>query len=148
MSLRLIRLSHMPRRFKPEKNPGARPGFSVQGKKPRAPKSAFAELLAPTGLVEADFLAFDFARIARDETGLLECGLERFVVVDERTGDAVAHCAGLAAFAAAMHVDVKVERFERVRQFERLAHDHTRSEERRVGKACVSTFRSRWSPYH
>src|SRR3546814_12336901 len=23
-----------------------------------------------------------------------------------------------------------------------------RSEERRVGKACVSTFRSRWSPYH
>src|SRR3546814_3139805 len=25
--------------------------------------------------------------------------------------------------------------------------DH-RSEERRVGKACVSTCRSRWSPYH
>src|SRR3546814_12397442 len=24
----------------------------------------------------------------------------------------------------------------------------TRSEERRVGKACVSTGRSRWSPYH
>src|SRR3546814_21070458 len=23
-----------------------------------------------------------------------------------------------------------------------------RSEERRVGKECVSTFRSRWSPYH
>src|SRR3546814_20167590 len=23
-----------------------------------------------------------------------------------------------------------------------------RSEERRVGKACVSKFRSRWSPYH
>src|SRR3546814_16715565 len=23
-----------------------------------------------------------------------------------------------------------------------------RSEERRVGKACVSTWRSRWSPYH
>src|SRR3546814_13723614 len=23
-----------------------------------------------------------------------------------------------------------------------------RSEERRVGTACVSTFRSRWSPYH
>src|SRR3546814_21071898 len=26
--------------------------------------------------------------------------------------------------------------------------DGTRSEERRVGKECVSTFRSRWSPYH
>src|SRR3546814_11444815 len=26
--------------------------------------------------------------------------------------------------------------------------DATRSEERRVGKECVSTCRSRWSPYH
>src|SRR3546814_10249945 len=26
--------------------------------------------------------------------------------------------------------------------------DMTRSEERRVGKECVSTCRSRWSPYH
>src|SRR3546814_10569067 len=26
--------------------------------------------------------------------------------------------------------------------------DAGRSEERRVGKECVSTFRSRWSPYH
>src|SRR3546814_18830927 len=25
---------------------------------------------------------------------------------------------------------------------------NARSEERRVGKACVSTWRSRWSPYH
>src|SRR3546814_14072999 len=25
---------------------------------------------------------------------------------------------------------------------------HTRSEERRVGKECVSRVRSRWSPYH
>src|SRR3546814_14854423 len=32
-----------------------------------------------------------------------------------------------------------------------IAHDAgitARSEERRVGKACVSTCRSRWSPYH
>src|SRR3546814_12422519 len=26
--------------------------------------------------------------------------------------------------------------------------DYSRSEERRVGKECVSTCRSRWSPYH
>src|SRR3546814_7359932 len=26
--------------------------------------------------------------------------------------------------------------------------EHQRSEERRVGKECVSTCRSRWSPYH
>src|SRR3546814_14716931 len=31
--------------------------------------------------------------------------------------------------------------------FLRLASSH-RSEERRVGKECVSTCRSRWAPYH
>src|SRR3546814_15389466 len=30
----------------------------------------------------------------------------------------------------------------------RLARSHVRSEERRVGKACVSTCATRWSPYH
>src|SRR3546814_4161936 len=30
----------------------------------------------------------------------------------------------------------------------RLSTVVTRSEERRVGKECVSTCRSRWSPYH
>src|SRR3546814_14462827 len=29
----------------------------------------------------------------------------------------------------------------------RVNRDHDRSEERRVGKECVSTVRSRWSPY-
>src|SRR3546814_17690777 len=29
-----------------------------------------------------------------------------------------------------------------------LAYFESRSEERRVGKECVSTCRSRWSPYH
>src|SRR3546814_14950479 len=29
-----------------------------------------------------------------------------------------------------------------------VARIHGRSEERRVGKECVSTCRSRWSPYH
>src|SRR3546814_19256245 len=37
-------------------------------------------------------------------------------------------------------------------QFNRFAlggeYIHRRSEERRVGKECVSTCRSRWSPYH
>src|SRR3546814_7075684 len=30
----------------------------------------------------------------------------------------------------------------------RCANIHNRSEERRVGKECVSTCRSRWWPYH
>src|SRR3546814_3258995 len=29
-----------------------------------------------------------------------------------------------------------------------ITHPNDRSEERRVGKACVSTCRSRWSPYN
>src|SRR3546814_12617719 len=31
---------------------------------------------------------------------------------------------------------------------ERIPRTHRRSEERRVGKECVRTCRSRWSPYH
>src|SRR3546814_10587576 len=34
------------------------------------------------------------------------------------------------------------------RQAATLMHVSNRSEERRVGKECVSTCRSRWSPYH
>ena len=32
--------------------------------------------------------------------------------------------------------------------YARARMEVTRSEERRVGKECVSTCRSRWSPYH
>src|SRR3546814_20215435 len=46
-------------------------------------------------------------------------------------------------------------RFGRVEDDDRLAarcpadiHDRLRSEERRVGKECVRTCRSGWSPYH
>src|SRR3546814_12887545 len=36
----------------------------------------------------------------------------------------------------------------RARAFQSLLSGDRRSEERRVGKECVSTCRSRWSPYH
>src|SRR3546814_9683908 len=39
------------------------------------------------------------------------------------------------------------DRFRSVSAFSPIAAP-TRSEERRVGKECVSTCRSRWSPYH
>src|SRR3546814_8432406 len=38
-------------------------------------------------------------------------------------------------------------RKRRIRQL-RVVGEEERSEERRVGKECVSTCRSRWSPYH
>src|SRR3546814_17260174 len=37
---------------------------------------------------------------------------------------------------------------ERLASIMRNIHDSCRSEERRVGKECVSTCRSRWSPKH
>src|SRR3546814_7111937 len=37
---------------------------------------------------------------------------------------------------------------ERVQPGHDAQGPHQRSEERRVGKECVSTCRSRWSPYH
>src|SRR3546814_5324169 len=45
----------------------------------------------------------------------------------------------LGAFMPAIVLQARVRRI--------LGHG-TRSEERRVGKECVSTCRSRWSPYH
>src|SRR3546814_21130701 len=33
-------------------------------------------------------------------------------------------------------------------QIDALRSENSRSDERRVGKECVSTCRSRWSPYH
>src|SRR3546814_13594477 len=49
-------------------------------------------------------------------------------------------------FGAADYATVKIIRTGVVVQGKR--NSRTRSEERRVGKECVSTFRSRWSPYH
>src|SRR3546814_15024484 len=51
---------------------------------------------------------------------------------------------------AAMPGMLPVPNRECIRQAVRtgMAIDAQRSEERRVGKECVSTCRSRWSPYH
>src|SRR3546814_16973736 len=42
------------------------------------------------------------------------------------------------------HIHEEVEK----RILDVIGESHVRSEERRVGKECVSTCRSRWSPYH
>src|SRR3546814_11905413 len=46
--------------------------------------------------------------------------------------------------------DVRIARLRAVEHEppRRIAWGRGRSEERRVGKGCVSTCRSRWSPYH
>src|SRR3546814_20607073 len=74
---------------------------------------------------------------------------------------------GVADLAEAVGLDCLHQRFEHVLSLPRrvlevrqsmpvmphrrllvgIGHVAMRSEERRVGKECVSTFRSRWSPY-
>src|SRR3546814_6133831 len=49
--------------------------------------------------------------------------------------------------AAGVRVPKPYGYYEGVLVMERIT-DADRSEERRVGKECVSTCRSRWSPYH
>src|SRR3546814_8634284 len=44
-------------------------------------------------------------------------------------------------------VDIQVGRVQNLLKDRKVTLD-LRSEERRVGKECVSTCRSRWSPYH
>src|SRR3546814_5981264 len=44
--------------------------------------------------------------------------------------------------------NVRKHRTTGERPLERFARDEQRSEERRVGKECVSTCRSRWSTYN
>src|SRR3546814_3190907 len=54
--------------------------------------------------------------------------------------------------AAVDRIGVEVDRREQARlniaPVDVIGGDVDRSEERRVGKECVSTCRSRWSPYH
>src|SRR3546814_8451975 len=48
--------------------------------------------------------------------------------------------------ASGMQLVIDIEPFQQAMEVRQLRHH--RSEERRVGKECVSTCRSRWSPYH
>src|SRR3546814_9730658 len=55
---------------------------------------------------------------------------------------------GLACFGEAVHAQALAQVCELTWQLRGQAEGRQRSEERRVGKECVSTCRSRWSPYH
>src|SRR3546814_4962024 len=79
-------------------------------------------------------------------TGVQTCALPICGLAGQSRG--ALHAAGsTAALARCRQEHVAV-----VRGLEKAeagaAEDDERSEERRVGKECVSTCRSRWSPYH
>src|SRR3546814_12790341 len=67
-------------------------------------------------------------------------------LVTERT---VANGIGSAQLGVFLQLDLQLNLLDdlRLRRVRAVA-DVTRSEERRVGKECVSTCRSRWSPFH
>src|SRR3546814_11702766 len=69
----------------------------------------------------ADQLQAHFAHIGDEAEAWVAGGMERFHVAEPAAGQACPFCAQDLG---------------------------GRSEERRVGKECVSTCRSRWSPYH
>src|SRR3546814_11415443 len=58
--------------------------------------------------------------------------------MDARLLDVLENTRYLDRFAIGQRVDIHLYRVTQI----------ARSEERRVGKECVSTCRSRWSPYH
>src|SRR3546814_19607312 len=75
-------------------------------------------------------------------------GLRDFLVKAEED-EVMKFIASAAVATALLAVPVKARCFDVVGRVmvERSTTD-ARSEERRVGKECVSTCRSRWSPYH
>src|SRR3546814_19133226 len=67
----------------------------------------------------------------------------------DRDADSACICEGLTNFRVKILGDPDAGRHpERTKLLGNLLHRLVRSEERRVGKECVSTCRSRWSPYH
>src|SRR3546814_12400403 len=70
------------------------------------------------------------------------------VYVEPGRGHKAAWLALRSAHAAIDVVEQAVHLAMKVQEWIAGAHQPTRSEERRVGKECVSTCRSRWSPDH
>src|SRR5690606_11997579 len=106
-----------------KQKPRTRPGFLSTINRSRG-ELTLAELFAATCFVQTDFLTLNSTSVASHQASLLQFCLQCCVVVDQSAGDAVTGSTGLAAFAAAMHVDLDVERFNMVGQHQRLTHNH------------------------
>src|SRR3546814_17893540 len=83
-------------------------------------------------------------------TGVQTCARPIYVVVDADDVEAhpVEELDGLGADQAGASGDQDPHRGAGAANEDDMDEDVTRSEERRVGKECVSTCRSRWSPYN
>src|SRR3546814_17121766 len=102
----------------------------------------------------SDVCSSDLQRALDDN---VEVGLVRREAVDARTiTDIVIDRLGEGVRLLEHHADARAQLHDVHRrridilaiEFDLAGDACTRSEERRVGKECVSTCRSRWSPYH
>src|SRR3546814_4614172 len=78
-------------------------------------------------------------------TGVQTCALPIFRTIQRQGSRQPAHLNSQQSAVAFQYAKV-LEHAMNVFGTQKLAEE--RSEERRVGKECVSTCRSRWSPYH
>src|SRR3546814_14824936 len=87
--------------------------------------------------------------VVRDDEGKPAVGVRR--LTEAISSDKLRYFVGNFSSAVGL-AELEVARQEKVLQYAAGgSEDFTgsrRSEERRVGKECVSTCRSRWSPYH
>src|SRR6266550_1132399 len=74
--------------------------------------------------MQADFLSLNLARIAGHQTRLAQKRLERGVVLDQGTRQAVAHGPRLSELPSSRNVHHDVELAHLVGQYKRLTHNH------------------------
>src|SRR3546814_13478996 len=104
----------------------------MTGRNPRHPD-------APPLLGEAWIKEMQTLQIRLPEVSILANGWGLGWSVDPESGT-VGHTGRTSAYVMGVPAQGAVGAF--------IASTQSRSEERRVGKECVSTCRSRWSPYH
>src|SRR3546814_14845809 len=108
----------------------------------RPPRSTRTDPLLPsTTLFRSGSMATIHANSARDAFGRLEMLLG--------FGGMAGEVRTLRRYiASSIQVIVHLSRMANGQRRVMSVAEVTRSEERRVGKECASTCRSRWSPYH
>ena len=74
--------------------------------------------------MQTDLFTLDFTGVAGHEASSAQRGLERCVVVDQGTCDAVTGRTGLAGFTTTVHIDLNIEGFEIVGQCQGLLGNH------------------------
>src|SRR3546814_11541135 len=122
----------------------------------RPPRSTRTDTLFPyTTLVRSEFTQRVFrSRVADRHRDPLQQQSERRALPHQQLApQKVERLNAIGSFMDRVQTVVAIQTLDRIVARVAVATEHldrelVRSEERRVGKECVSTCRSRWSPYH